>query len=138
MIESMATIMSEFSGEASRARCLAHIVNLVVKIILRQFDVSKKKEKKDKPNIPVDGDGVDDAEIMECEAEVEELVRVLDKEEKEMNEDDETDNEESENLVRDVEMIEEAMEDEIKEVSKMVKPVRQVIFKVGTYLFSHG
>jgi hypothetical protein len=29
MVETMATILSHFSGEANRARCLAHIVNLV-------------------------------------------------------------------------------------------------------------
>ena len=46
MIESLATIMSQFPGEANRARCLAHIVNLVAKIILRQFDASKKKKEK--------------------------------------------------------------------------------------------
>jgi hypothetical protein len=46
MVETMATILSHLSGEANRARCLAHIVNLVAKIILRQFDKSKKKKKK--------------------------------------------------------------------------------------------
>lgn len=63
------------------------------------------------------------------------MERVLDKEEKEMDEADEADDEESETLLRDVEMIEEAMEEDIKEVSKMVKPVRQVLFKVRTHLF---
>ena len=48
MIESLAEIMAHFSGEANRARCLAHIVNLVAKIILRQFDMSKKRKKKTK------------------------------------------------------------------------------------------
>ena len=51
MIESLADIMSDFAGEANRARCLAHIVNLVVKIILRQFDIPKKKPKKDLPAV---------------------------------------------------------------------------------------
>ena len=44
MIESLAEIMSHFSGEANHARCLAHIVNLVAKIILHQLDMSKKKK----------------------------------------------------------------------------------------------
>ena len=49
MIESLADIMLDFDGEPNRARCLAHIINLVVKIILRQFDIPKKKPKKDLP-----------------------------------------------------------------------------------------
>ena len=121
-------------------RCLAHIVNLVVKIILCQFNVPKKKEKKDQP-VPNDNDNVpdlasgnnqdDNPEV--TEEELEELVRVLDKEEKEMDEGD--DNEESEKLVRDVEIIEKVMEKEIKKMSKMVKPVRQVLFKVSALFY---
>ena len=65
---------------------------------------------------------------------VEEMVRVLDKEEKEMDEaPEEGDEEENKNLVRDVEKIEEAMEkEEVLTVLKMVKPVHQVLYKVGT------
>jgi hypothetical protein len=150
MIDSLATIVLDFPGEANRARCLAHIVNLVVKIILRQFDVSKKKEKNNAPennapNIPdLAGDAPDqareaggeddDAEIVE--GDLDEIVRILDKEEKEMDEgDDDEDDEETEKLLRDVEMIEEAMEGEIREVMKTAKPVRQVLFKVCPVFF---
>jgi hypothetical protein len=126
MIESMATIMSNFGSEANRVRCLAHIVNLVVKIILRQFDVSTRKEKEHDS-----AETRDDAEELKLEDD-DELVRVLDKEEKEMDEGDVTDDEDYETLARDVEMIEEVMEEEIKEASMLVKPVRQVLFKVGT------
>jgi hypothetical protein len=126
MIEHMATIIADFPGKANRVRCLAHIVNLVVKIILRQFDVSGTKEKdSEKPT--------NDSEELDIpEEDDEELVRVLDKEEKEMDEGDGTDDDEDdETLVRDVQMIEDAMEDMIKEVSKTAKPVRQVLFKVS-------
>ena len=58
MVESMAEIMAHFSGEANQARCLAHIVNLVAKIILHQFDMSKKKKKK---NLLKETDTVSDA-----------------------------------------------------------------------------
>jgi hypothetical protein len=43
--------MADYPGEANHSRCLVHIVNLVVKIILRQFDVSKKKEKQNEPDV---------------------------------------------------------------------------------------
>ena len=129
MIESMATVIADFPGKANRVRCLAHIVNLVVKVILRQFDVSAMKEKE---NIPDNGEEVN---IPWPEDDNDELVRVLDKEEKEMDEGDGTDdNEDDETLARDVQMIEEAMEEMIKDVSKMAKPVRQVLFKVGPSL----
>ena len=135
MIKSLANIMSDFGGEANRARCLSHIVNLVVKIILHQFDIPKKKPKKDllaANNLESYGPDMasgNDHDVDEAEEEFEELARVLDKEEKEM---DEADNEESNTLERDVEKIEEAIKEEIKGVSKIVKPVCQVLFKVST------
>ena len=45
MIETLSNIILEFPGAANRAWCLARIVNLVVKVILRQFDFPKKKKK---------------------------------------------------------------------------------------------
>ena len=50
MVENLAKLVLEFPRGANRARCFAHIVNLVVKLILHQFDMSKKKGKKDIPN----------------------------------------------------------------------------------------
>jgi hypothetical protein len=131
MIEHMATIIADFPGKANRVRCLAHIVNLVVKIILRQFDVSATKGKEKPTNESAEAhENGEELDILEDDDE--ELVRVLDKEEKEMDEGDETDDDEDdETLVRDVQMIEDAMEDIIKEVSKTAKPVRQVLFKVS-------
>jgi hypothetical protein len=144
MIESLAAIMSDFAGDVNRVRCLAHIVNLVVKIILRQFDMPKKKGKKEAPAHKDGTNNPDLASVDQAEAEIEitgdedddidELLRVLDKEEKEMDDTAEGDDEESENLVRDVERIEEAMKEEIKGVSEIAKPVRQVLFKVGISL----
>ena len=98
-----------------------HIVNLIVKIILHQFDIPKKKANKDllmppkdlESNIPdmASGNNHDKAEE---DSYFKELARVLDKEVKEMDEADKEDNEESDTLVRDVEKIEDAMEEEIK------------------------
>ena len=72
MIESLADIMSDFGGDANRVRCLAHIVNLVVKIILRQFDVSEKKKTNDIPNIlnnpDLPGDESNDDEVDEIDS----------------------------------------------------------------------
>jgi hypothetical protein len=92
MVESLAAILSFFSGEANRARCLAHIVNLVVKIILRQFDTTKANKKKDEPvaqktakeMVQMDDIEMDDDSDEDLDEYDEKKERVLDKEEKEM------------------------------------------------------
>jgi hypothetical protein len=43
MIDALADLVIAFPGAANRTRCFAHILNLVVKVILRQFDVPKSK-----------------------------------------------------------------------------------------------
>lgn len=42
MIEHLATLVEEFPGAANQTRCFAHILNLVAKSILRQFEMPKK------------------------------------------------------------------------------------------------
>ena len=45
---------------ANRVRCLAHIVNLVIKVILCQFDFPKKKKKNDSASLaPSDSNVLD-------------------------------------------------------------------------------
>ena len=43
MIESLGARLVEFPGPANRARCFTHILNLVVKSIMYQFDVSSER-----------------------------------------------------------------------------------------------
>lgn len=43
MIDALVNLVAQFPGQKGRVRCFAHIVNLVVKIILRQFDSRVKK-----------------------------------------------------------------------------------------------
>jgi hypothetical protein len=42
MVEHLATLIEHFPGAANQTRCFTHILNLVAKSILRQFDVKKK------------------------------------------------------------------------------------------------
>lgn len=94
-------MLADFSGDTNHVQCLAHIVNLVVKIILHQFDMSKKKKKKNTPASELDNDNGEEDEPKITDDETEELVRVLDKEEKEMDDTPEdVDDEEIKNLVR--------------------------------------
>lgn len=43
MIDQLAASLFDFPGAANRARCFTHILNLVVKSIMRQFDIPKKR-----------------------------------------------------------------------------------------------
>jgi hypothetical protein len=43
MIDALGDLIVAFPGAANRTRCFTHILNLVVKVILRQFDVPKAK-----------------------------------------------------------------------------------------------
>jgi len=43
MIDTLAGLVVTFPGAANRTRCFTHILNLVVKVILRPFDVPKAK-----------------------------------------------------------------------------------------------
>ena len=56
MIDSLTNVISHFPGAANRARCTAHIVNLVSKIILQQFDARKKTKGPKKKSVKVDNE----------------------------------------------------------------------------------
>jgi hypothetical protein len=43
MIEELAIQLDEFPGSVSQVQCFAHILNLVVKSIMHQFNVPDKK-----------------------------------------------------------------------------------------------
>jgi hypothetical protein len=44
MIEHLATLVDSFPGASNQTRCFTHILNLVAKSVLRQFDMPKKKK----------------------------------------------------------------------------------------------
>lgn len=46
MMASLTNELDTFPGAVHHVWCLAHIINLVVKIILKQFDIQKKKKKR--------------------------------------------------------------------------------------------
>ena len=41
MIEELADLLDDFPGEANRTRCFTHILDLVAKSIIKQFDILK-------------------------------------------------------------------------------------------------
>ena len=42
MVEKLVDRVPQFGGAASRTRCFLHIINLIAKSIIRQFNVKKK------------------------------------------------------------------------------------------------
>ena len=42
MVDKLSTLLRDFPGEANRTRCFLHIVNLIAKQLLKQFDVPQK------------------------------------------------------------------------------------------------
>ena len=47
MIDHLSTILDNFPGSANRTRCFTHILNLVAKCIMKQFDTLRKKNRAD-------------------------------------------------------------------------------------------
>jgi hypothetical protein len=128
MIETLTNLISKFPGAANRVRCMAHIVNLVSKIILRQFDASKKTKRpmNDQANVEVNDDASDDE--VEADEKLISLAGDLEREEQEVADDEDGDM--SRTIAADLEEIEEVMKEEILEVGKKVKPIQCVLFKV--------
>lgn len=107
MIEHLENILTEFPGSANRTRCFAHILNLVAKGIMKQFDAPKDK---------INGFEAVLAEDLENELE-----------------DDSNEAEEDEapgNGAMDEESRSGFSEEEISALDESVKPVRLVLFKV--------
>jgi hypothetical protein len=46
MIDKLGEMISDFPGRANQTHCFAHVVNLVAKTIIKQFDIPKKKKNK--------------------------------------------------------------------------------------------
>ena len=95
MIKTLAKNNFHFPSAPNRVRCIAHIVNLVTKIILRQFDVKKKvrEAKKIPENANDDSDSNFDNsfEVVDNDDNVDDLASLakgLDREEQEMADDE--------------------------------------------------
>ena len=45
MIDELKKLLTEFPGPTGRTRCFAHIINLIAKTVIRQFDVPTAEDK---------------------------------------------------------------------------------------------
>ena len=121
MVEELDLLIDYFPGPANQTWCFLHILNLVVKSIIRQFDLPKTKKTSDD-----DEDEENDAEkeILKLadEIEQEEAMAGVNGDEEDATEDD---NDEGW-----VDEREEMTEGELRRLTRSVKPVRLLLSKV--------
>lgn len=77
MIQEMEYMIASFRGSRTRSRCFCHIINLVAKMVLRQFEPPKRKKKKD-THQHEDEEGSPPDELSEWENELQDMMEDLD------------------------------------------------------------
>ena len=122
MVESLGVLINNFPGAANQTRCFLHILNLVVKSILKQFDLPKEKK-------TLDNSDKDDNGDKDLDQAVEELLKLagdIDLE-GDLMADDEGENYNYEGWIDECEKM---TEDELRELSASVAPVRLLLTKI--------
>ena len=117
MISKLSEILDKFPGATNQMHCFAHTVSILAKVILKQFDVPKKKE----------GDMLDKAAQV-----LSDMAQELEFEEHVEQETQERKDGEEEDLMLDtwVDFHEGLMEEEVTVLDVSVQPVRSMFVKV--------
>ena len=123
MIEELANLLDDFPGPANQMRCFLHILNLVVRSIIRQFDLPKSKKTLDGAD---EGDPTLDAATRELlklagDIDLEEQITVSAGDDNEVADDDEEGW---------VDEHEDMTEEDLKELAASVQPVWLLLTKV--------
>jgi hypothetical protein len=116
MIDTLGRILKTFPGDANRARCFNHVVALVAKRVVRQFDVGK---------------GQADAALDEAERQLQDLAKGIDIEERlaRANQ-DAGDDEDDEDVNDDSDETDDLSPEARAELDANTRPVRLVLVKV--------
>lgn len=119
MVDELVDMLPNFSGQANHCRCFLHIVNLVAKTLLKQFDVPKKDAESALDNA--------ERELLELAAgiELEEMVTVA---EAGAGDKDDEENDNEEGWVDEMALL---SEEERAALREKVGPVRLVLVKVS-------
>ena len=117
MIRQLEELINDFKGEESQTRCFTHILNLIVKSIIRQFDIPKAQA---------------DKVFDEATTALMELAGNTDAKEQEVAEsrDDSDDDEEDKNLEGWVDERVTMTIEQLAELKKAVQPVRLMLVKM--------
>lgn len=123
MVEELAILVDDFPGPANQTRCFLHILNLVVKSIIRQFDLPSSKKTSDREEDEEDmSEGTKELLKLAREVEEEEAITVNGGSEEDATEDD--------NVEGWIDEHDEMTEEELLDMAESVKPVRLLLTKV--------
>ena len=114
MIEELHTLVAEFAGSASHTCCFLHIINLIAKTLIQQFDAKKTMTEAD-------------SELAEMGKELNEDERLLDEVMHDNEDEDERIEEENDKWVDETEGLD--MEERIQ-LERSIRPVKLVLVKV--------
>lgn len=117
MIDELQKILPSFRGRRGHVRCMAHIINLVAKGILRPFEVKKKQTSGSDNN----GNGDDDSP--DLASALEELQAQL----RDLEENGVCDEDDDDGFVN---MLKEMSEGEMSEWTEAVAPIHMALVKV--------
>ena len=124
MIEELADLLNSFPGAANQTRCFTHVLNLVAKSIIKQFDVPKAQA---------------DRTLDEAAEALATLAVDLDMEEaisRTTQDDNEPDDSErgDDNIEGWVDLRDELSEEDKKVLDEILRPIRLVLVKVSHHL----
>jgi hypothetical protein len=122
MIEELANLVEDFPGPANQTRCFLHILNLVVKSIIRQFDIPASRKTSDGEEDNLNDEATKELLKLAGEINLEEEITVSASDEGDATEDD---NDEGW-----VDEHEEMTPEELLELTESVQPVRLLLTKV--------
>jgi hypothetical protein len=128
MAEELYVLVDGFAGQASRIRCFLHVINLVAKTILKQFETPKKKAKGNEGDVV--GETLDEFENILLE-----LAEGVDLEDSTLLDDDNNDDDGP--PIDNVEGWEDEMaqmsDTEREDLERALKPLKLVLAKVNGF-----
>jgi phosphopantothenoylcysteine synthetase/decarboxylase len=115
MIEELAILVDDFPGPANQTRCFLHILNLVVKSIIQQFDLPTSND---------DDENMGKKELLKLAGEIEHEEEIT---ASDGGEGDAIDDDNNEGWVDERD---EMTEEELHELEESIQPVRLLLTKV--------
>ncbi|KAF8075926.1 hypothetical protein FPV67DRAFT_1444722 [Lyophyllum atratum] len=125
MVDELEKLVESFPGQANLTRCFNHVLALVAKTVVRQFDVPKKKEDEALDNAEKAlQELAEGADIEELAMQVEELKRQIGGEIPAQDDDDTEDWEDERAALSEIER---------DELDASIQPIRLVLVKVSRF-----
>ncbi|PIL36561.1 hypothetical protein GSI_00250 [Ganoderma sinense ZZ0214-1] len=121
MIEKLVDLLPDFPGEVNHVRCFAHVLNLVAKSLIKQFDAEAEHEQAEV--------GADEQELLELTRDLEDEERTTLAEEAVANAGAEGENT-ADNTDDEVDAMAEMSDEEREKFARDVRPVKLVMAKI--------